>query len=252
MKKIQAGYQNEFYFVLEFNNKKVGEVNPLLREIIDDLFINISENSLIKSWRNHNRYEKADIFIKINSTVKAISIKMGSSNSIHVESIETFKKFLKDLGVNKKIIDYYEKFHYGIDKENKNKILSGSQYKEKYQDEIDEINCSFTKINIEKVIDRFILNGRFKHHQVDGIIYGTSNDFFWINKHNIKEIVKNSIQNQSNGVHIGCLFIQPLNRCLNENTTYKKYRDFIQIKWYSLFDDIIKYKNENIKKEKNL
>ena len=30
---IPDGYQNEFLFVLEFNNKKVKELNPLLREV---------------------------------------------------------------------------------------------------------------------------------------------------------------------------------------------------------------------------
>ena len=46
MKKILDGYQNEFLFVLEFNNKKVKELNPLLREVVDDIFYNVNEDSI--------------------------------------------------------------------------------------------------------------------------------------------------------------------------------------------------------------
>ena len=66
---IPDGYQNEFLFVLEFNNKKVKELNPLLREVIDDLFKDINENDIVKSWRNHINNQKGDIFIKINNIV---------------------------------------------------------------------------------------------------------------------------------------------------------------------------------------
>ena len=75
MKKIQDGFQNEFYFVLEFNNKKIKELSPKLREIIDDLYPNYNENFIIKSWRNHNKDEKADIYLKINNSIRTISIK---------------------------------------------------------------------------------------------------------------------------------------------------------------------------------
>ena len=69
---IEKGYQNEFLFVLEFNNKKVKELNPLLREVVDDLFKDINENDIVKSWRNHINNQKGDIFIKINNVVLAL------------------------------------------------------------------------------------------------------------------------------------------------------------------------------------
>ena len=58
MKEILDGFQNEFLFVLEFNNKKIKELNPLLREVIDDLFPGYNEDSIIKSWRNNKGNEK--------------------------------------------------------------------------------------------------------------------------------------------------------------------------------------------------
>ena len=83
-------------------------------------------------------------------------------------------------------------------------------------------------------------------NRVDGIIYGTPEDFFWLNKEDVINIIKNNMDRESGGIHFSCLFIQPLNRCLNNNPKYIMYRDYVQVKWYSLFDDIIEYKNNQI------
>ena len=42
------GYQNEYNFVLEFNNKKVKDLNPLLQNLVYSVFYDI-ENVKIKS-----------------------------------------------------------------------------------------------------------------------------------------------------------------------------------------------------------
>lgn len=246
MSKIPDGYQNEFLFVLEFNNKKVEELNPLLRNVIDDIFPNIDKNKIIKSWRNHNNYEKADIFIKIDNNIKIISIKKGSRNSVHVESLKDFKKFLKEANCNDKIIDKYISFHYGIDKDDNNKILSSKEYNKKYSTDISEINKELLKLNIDKVIDRFILSGNHSSYQVNGIIYGTPEDFLWINRNQIIEILKSHISNTSSSIHISDLYIQPMNRCINNNEKYAWCRDYIQVKWYNLFDDIIEIMNKRL------
>ena len=242
MKKIQEGYQNEFYFVLEFNNKKVFDLNPMLYQVIESLFMNVKESSIIKSWRNHNPRVKGDIFIKIGKDIKTISIKKGSRNSVHLERIDTFTSFLRKQGIRKEIIDSYIRFHYGIDSSNSIVILSAKEYKEKYRDDIIKLNQCLSKVNIDEVVNRFILQGRLSHQSIDGIIYGVPNDFLWITQNDILMIIRNSIHLQSSGVHIGCLFIQPQSRCLNENVSYNKCRDYVQIKWYSLFDDILLYK----------
>ena len=251
MKKIQDGYQNEFLFVLEFNNKKIKELNPMLREVIDDLFPKRNEDDLIKSWRNHINNQKGDILIKIENEVRSISIKKGSRNSVHLENIESFKNFLKEEGVKEKVIYNYELFHYGVDKMNYKKVLSSEEFNKKNKRIIKSINKSLQKINISKVIDRFILSGNNCNHKVDGIIYGIPNDFLWINNNDIEDVITNTIKNQSKTVHIGCLYIQPLNRCINGNKKYEWCRDYVQIKWYSLFDDIIRNKNEKVLKIQN-
>ena len=105
------GYINEYNFVLELNNKEVRELNPLLQEFVHSLFKNIKEDTLIKSWRNHYD-QKSDIFLKVGNVMKGVSEKMGSRNSVHVESINEFKQFLLEHSIPENIINDYLKFHY--------------------------------------------------------------------------------------------------------------------------------------------
>lgn len=69
-----SGNSNEFEFVKYLNNKKILELNPLFRALIDELFAIKDEESIIKCWRNHYN-QKSDILIKINNKLKGISIK---------------------------------------------------------------------------------------------------------------------------------------------------------------------------------
>ena len=62
-------------------------------------------------------------------------------------------------------------------------------------------------------------------------------------------IILSKRNSYSTSAHISSLVIQPQNRCLNYNSKYEKERFCVQIKWYSLFDDIME--NLYVKSLKN-
>ena len=245
------GFKNEFQFVLKLNNKKVGELNPLLKEFVCGLFYGINDKMIIKSWRNHYQQQKTDVMIKIGQVIKGISIKMGSRNSVHVESLNNFIDFLSQNDIPQDIIEIYIKYHYGdgtLDGSGFNR-LSSKEYTINHKKEINILNKYLSnKELIEKATKRFILFGNNSEYSIDAIVYGTPEDFLWLTP---KEIIKTQIDNKdkySTAPHIGNLYIQPLGRCLNRNFKYSYTRKYIQIKWYSLFDDIVYIMNEKINK----
>ena len=246
------GYQNEYDFVLIFNNKKVKELNPLLHDLVFSIFNNISEEDIIKSWKNHYD-QKTDVFLKIGNAIKGISIKMGSRNSVHVELIQEFEKFLINQKIPKDIIQKYLDFHYAdgsINNSGKER-LSTEEYKQNNQAKIDLINIYFNNIEtIYNAIERFVLKGKNSNYSIDAIILGTPDNFLWITKNDIIEILKNKSNKYCSSPHFSELVCQPLSRCLNYNEKYERYRKYVQIKWYSLFDNIIEQMNNNaFKKE---
>ena len=238
------GYANEFEFVKYLNGKRINELNPMFYDLIITLFPGYDENSIIKSWRNHYR-QKSDILIKINNTIKGISIKKGIKNSVHTEPISEFIHFLIENHINKDIVIKYLKYHYADGSTNGkgSKRLSAEEYKKDNQKDIDEINKEFNKqVLLFKVVDRFIIRGTNSKYSISALIYGEVDDFIWITTKDIRKIILAKKNIYSTAVHFGPLTCQPKSRVLNYDKTQEKNRYCIQVKWYNLFDDIIEYK----------
>lgn len=94
--------------LLFLNNKQVKKLNSLLHKVVKDIFYDVKDEDIIKSWRNHKK-QKTNIFLKINGKMKGLSIKMGSRNSVHVEHIREFCEFLSDIGASRKLIKNFIK-----------------------------------------------------------------------------------------------------------------------------------------------
>jgi len=243
-----SGSNNEFEFVKYLNGKKVSELNPMFRGLINELFLLQNEDFLIKSWRNHYN-QKTDVFIRINGIMKGVSIKKGIKNSIHVERISDFVQFLIENKIDREIVVEYLKYHYADGSMNGTgyKRLSVEEYKISNQINIDKVNKA---INNEKIlkeaIDRFVIKGNNSNYYIDSIIYSEVDDFIWATKNEIKDIILSKKDIYSTAVHFGPMICQPKNRCLNYNPKYEKDRFCVQIKWYSLFDNIIENINNNL------
>lgn len=235
------GYDNEYQFVKYFNNKTLQELDPLSYDLFKKIYPDMDLNDEIKCWRNHYK-QKSDIFVKVNNKIKGISIKKGSRNSVHVEPISEFIHFLISNHISRDSVISYLKYQYADGTTNgTGKVrLSSSEYKKDNQKEIDNINREINQKDIIlKAMDRFILKGNNSNFDIDAIIYGEVNDYLWISKEDIKKLFLYKLNEPSSSVHFGPLTVQPKNRCLNYNPLYNKDRYCVQLKWYSLFDDII-------------
>ena len=87
------GYQNEIDFINYLNNKKFEELNIMMQDVIKSIYPNIKSKDIIKASK-YGRYAKTDIVITVRNKKRGISLKCGYKNSIHVEPITKFKKFL--------------------------------------------------------------------------------------------------------------------------------------------------------------
>lgn len=240
------GYQNERDFYEYLNGRKVGELNPLFEELITKLYGKVSREQHIKAELNFER-KKYDLLIEVNGIAKRISIKKGVNNSVHSESLSSFVIFLNNSHIEKRTIINYLKYHYadGTTDGSGSKRISASDYKKKFKNEIENINKQINQPEImDKAIERFVLQGKNSDIKIDAIIHGTIDGFLWLTSEEVKKIIISKINNNKPGVHFGQLYCQSLQRCLNHNKKAEHRRHFIQIKWYSMIDDIIEYMNE--------
>lgn len=247
MKELN-GFENEYEFVKNLNGKNIQELNPLLRELIYYLFYDIKEDDIIKCWRNHFP-QKSDILIKVKNRLRGVSIKKGIKNSVHVDCISEFIHFLIENKIPRPIIIKYLKYHYadGTTNGSGKKRMFAEEYKKIHQQDIDEINKVFNQEELlRKAITRFVIKGNNSKYCIDALVYGEVDDFLWLCTDDIISIILSKKKEKSTTVHFGPLMCQPQSRCLNYNRLYEKDRFKVQIKWYSLNDDIIEYMNNQV------
>lgn len=242
------GFKNEYSFVDYLDGKLFKNINILFQDMFFNLYGNIDDNEPIRCWINYKK-EKTDIFIKINDCIKRISIKKGIKNSVHVEHINSFTKYLNEIGIKNKNIQQILKYHYAdgtIDGSGK-KRLSINEYKLSHQKEIDNINVIFQDDKIiTNLINRFILFDKESNEKIDVLVYGLINDFVYITRDEIIELFLKHLNDYSSCLHFSLLSYQPMNRCINKNTKYEDKRHYIQIKWYNIFDNILEIMNNRL------
>ena len=197
--------------------------------------------------------QKSDIFIKYKKYVKCISIKSGQSNSIHTESIQEFKRYLEKLNIPYKIINKYIDYHYGYKKDINGNIcfsekFSSKEYKNLYQEDIDIFNEYINKTRIiVDMIDRFIIRGNNSDYDIDALISGTVNNYTWINKYDLYDLILSKRCLDYTSPHIACMTIGPKKRCIYSDKNIKD-RYLVCIRWNFIQENIIDFKSNLVKK----
>lgn len=236
---MKNGYQNEFDFITELNNKKVKQLNPLFQDLIMELYPTVKQNEIVKA-KKYGRYAKTDIVITIRNKRKGISIKCGYKNSVHVEPLTKFKKFLEQNNIDEKVIDKFIRYIYsdGTNNNTGENRLSNADYIDIHQDDIRELNEIFKSLK-GKLIRRFLIETDINYRvRVDAFIHGTVNDFIWVTREEVQNFLENE-EIESTSIHTGKLYIQTWDKNLVRNTKYEHCREYIQVKWFSMYDDMI-------------
>ena len=242
------GYQNEYDFVELFNGKYLNELDDNSKKFLMELFGEIiDDKERIISWKNRTT-QKADIFVKYGKYVKSISLKCGNSNSIHTESIQDFKMYLEKLCIPYIIINKYIGYHYGYMKDmngmpDYSKQLSSEEYLKLYQSEIDIFNSSINKTRIiVDMIDRFIVRGRNSDYDIDALVCGRIDDYVWIMKYDLYDLILSKDASNYYSPHISCLTIGPKKRNLDRKSRNAKDRFLVCVRWNYIREHIIDYK----------
>ena len=232
-----------------FNGKYLNELDKNSQKFLRELFDEINSDEAIKSWKNKCN-QKADVFVKYKNYVRSISLKCGNSNSMHQESIEDFKMYLEGLKIPYKIINYYTSYHYGYKRDDLGNVdftksLSSEEYKRYYQGEIDAFNKEVNKTKlIIGMIDRFIVRGRNSNYDIDALVCGTPDDYTWIMKYDIYDLILSNKRLDFTSPHIACLTIGPKKRNLDRTSLNAKDRYVVCIRWNFIKESIINFKKE--------
>lgn len=251
--KNSAGIANEINFVKKLDGKKVEELNQNFKEMLYLLFDDLKEDDIIECWKSKYK-EKADIKIRVHDDIKGISIKMGESNSVHQEHINSLSNFLLNAGLSSKNVERLRSYIFGI--------IDGTQvsakiYKQKRYKDIIELKNSLADLYIKIcLIIRFLFRGKERQiYDADAIIHGTPDDFLWATKSEIINYLIKYPDGNTVNVKVGPLFIQCRNRNLKKESNAIYAEEYIQVKWYCINRDlyfITKNRNNQKKQLQNI
>ena len=93
------------------------------------------------------------------------------------------------------------------------------------------------------MIDRFIIRGRNSDYDIDVLVCGTVDDYIWINKYDLYDLVLSKRCLDFTSPHVACMTIGPQKRNLDRTSNNAKDRYMVAIRWNFLREDIISFKN---------
>ena len=224
---------------------------------MNDGFIN--EDKLINYINNNNfnqdlpfsarkiaKQQKPDICINHNNTLKYISVKKGSGNSVHQEKIEVFFPYCERI-IGASQLNYLKLFHYGDNTtdDSGSTRYNASEAKIRYIEEISKLNNVLNEpINLVKFIDRFLFVGNIGSTYVDVIYHGNIDSGLWASREEIIEYIINQ-RFPTNAVHFGPLTYQVWGRNENWTAVHPDRRYVMQVKWGSIIRDLEEIRRGN-------
>lgn len=126
------------------------------------------------------------------------------------------------------------------------KLLSANEYKKIYQGEIDIFNYQINKTRIiVDMIDRFIVRGRNSDYDIDALICGTIDNFVWIMKYDLYDLILSKRCLDFTSPHIAYMTISPKKRIINGDSKNIRDRYLVCVRWNFIKESIIEFKHSN-------
>ena len=236
------GFANETEIINYINSKQYFEnLNDNMQEFISFLFECDDLYGCKMYASKPTGMVKPDIAIRIDNVTKYISVKKGAGNSAHQEKLPVFENYLRNSGIESRIIAYLKEFHYGdgsTDGNGGNRI-SASEWISSNYSKVASINHAFDNTDfLVSFFDRVLFVGNVSPAPiVDAIFHGNINNALWANRDEIIDYLLEQ-NNTSTTIHFSNLNYQVWNRNLNYNPNIVDRRHVMQIKWASLGDDL--------------
>ncbi len=229
---INSGFTNEKTIIEHLDGYKISDLNANLRSFIEEIFAPTEserDTCLIRASKTSNLY-KPDIIIEYAGRTRNISVKIGSGNSVHQESITDFVKYLaSDLGASSEVINALLFFHWGDGTlDGSAKVTDRMDAKtviKKYPAKITIIQDFFNQ-HIDALLERFLSTGTTKLSHVDYIYYGDYENATW---HSIAEVYDDLKSHPAAPLSVAGLNYQTYGRSLQGKDDDR--RNSIQLKW---------------------
>lgn len=232
------GFDNREGLAIALNEKRVRELPIHLKNFINEMFHNPSQDSIIYAKDAYVRGYKPKLAISIGSETHFISVSMGTGNGIHQEKVTSFLDFCtEELGMSESLMNTYLLIHYGDGTINGTADmdcrLSNPEIKKEYAEEISLVQAFFNQHKVA-LAQRFLMFGKSGLEEdlfSEYFYYGTPENGIYASMDDIVSYIQRYNEVSTAVLSIGPLSLQTWNRMLGSDDSSSHKRDDIQIKW---------------------
>ena len=232
-----------------FDGRRCYELNPSLQHIIRTIFPFIQDDDIIhaelcKDW------DKPDLCIWIGEERHYISLKSGTSQCVHGESIESFVKFYRGLGLSVRSQKALLLNQYGdgtLDGSG-GRCFTKSEIWPRIQAEVAFANRELRDPRYVKAgLDRMVFDGtEHSSCSADYLAYGDPSYFVFASRKQMTDFVYSKRYEFLSSLHIGPLQIVPMTRGVETQPRNMWKRHFMRAKWPFLLTDIQYINNKQL------
>ena len=245
------GFLNEEELVYSINNQRFFNLNDNLQNFIKFLFPEIKKRGKLHAERVDD-FVKPDILITYNYKKAYVSVKSGSSRTLHEENIYTFLTFLRGCGITNHTEKMLLLFIYGdgtIDGSGENRVGYQELYK-KYKKHFDEANIEMNSAYsfVKRVVERAMFLGTNEDNvEANYIYYGDVFNGVIVSKYQIMKFIRSRLKKWSifESPHAGPIVFKAAARYLNKPVLNPVRRKNIGLIWPHLKEDL-EYISKNV------
>lgn len=239
-----AGFANEKEIRDALNSRLYDNINANLRHFLDDVFRGYSLHGKWVHATTIPQRMKPDFYVTVDGIPNGayVSVKMGTGNSLHQESFDSFLDFCRSEGVPVEIIDDLKEYHWsdgtidntGLVREN------ARTYAKNHPDLVERINTHFNSLDLlKKIVRRCIFKGNYPDApEADFVYHGSVRNGVWASKDEILKYVESYVVDR-NCVSFGPLTYQAWNKNLERKAKAEFKRHQMQVKWGDLEEALI-------------
>lgn len=211
---VNEGLLNEERMIVALNHKLFDELNANLQTFVLQLIPELDKRKRINCYKAEE-YTKPDIVISQGDKVRYVSLKTGTSDTMHNEKIEPFVEFLKENGFDDYTIESFLLYHYGDGTTDGTgeRRMGVYEVRQKYDKRITAMNAAFNKDKefVKKFADRVMWQGVNPLAMPADVIYhGTEEYGTYMSKFQMsRHIERKDWSYMVFAVHVGPFIIRP-------------------------------------------
>ena len=236
------GLLKEDEFVFYLNNKKCGELPPNLHTMMVELFGIVDDNAIISCEKTAN-FIKPDILITHLGKSKAVSIKSGSSQTMHCELIRPFIAALRKFGASEETLKTIALYLFGDGTYNGTgkKRYSYPEVCYWLKDQIakanEELNSNYDLI--EQFVDRVVFLGVNPDEiKADALYVGDINYGNLVVREQVKKYLRSKGWHYRDTLHIGPVNLSACARYVDKPIKDERKHNMIECHWPRMDSDI--------------